>query len=220
MQTEADLWSILQLNSAVVEAIKAAEQLALPNWYVGAGCVQTVWNHLSGLPIGNGIKDVDLVYYDAGDLTEQGEAVIAERLNALLPNFPLSIDVNNQARVHLWYEKYFGYAIEPYKSSEHAIDTWPTTATATAVWKSGVERKIYAPFGLNDLFAMTARPNKRQVTKKIYQEKVDRWSRNWPRLTVVPWIRPLLDLRVIDPSIPSWNFSRWFTVGLHFEVRA
>ena len=188
VENESSLWSILARNSQVSEAIEMAESLSLPHWYVGAGCVvQTVWNYLSGLPICHGIKDVDLVYYDPSNLLEEAELTVAEKVKNLLPNFPLHIDVNNQARVHLWYEQYFGYPIEAYKSVEKAIDTWPTTATATAVRKEGSHCHIYAPFGLNDLFSMTARPNKRQVTRKIYEDKVNRWRINWPKLTVVPW---------------------------------
>ena len=187
-ENEFSLWAILECNECLLEAIDMAEQLALPNWYIGAGCVvQTVWNYLSGLPINHGIKDVDLVYYDPNDRSDQSELATSEKVKNLLPNFPLHIDVNNQARVHLWYEQYFGYPIEAYKSVEDAIDTWPTTATATAVRKNGSYRHVYSPFGLGDLFSMTARPNKRQITRNIYEDKVNRWKKNWPKLTVVPW---------------------------------
>src|ERR1700730_3374080 len=37
------------------------------------------------------------------------------------------------ARVHLWYEDRFGYALKPYLSSADAIATFPTTATAVGV---------------------------------------------------------------------------------------
>ena len=47
--------------------------------------------------------------------------------------------------------------------------------------------RVYAPFGLNDLFAMIVRPNKVQITEAIYQAKVARWTACWPRLEVIPW---------------------------------
>lgn len=182
------LWSMIQHNPVVSAAIDASEKLDLPHWYVGAGCiVQTVWNHLSGFPINQGIKDIDLIYFDPNDLSEETERVIEDKLKSLLPDFPLNIDVNNQARVHLWYEKYFGYPINAYTSAEQAIDTWPTTATAVAVRKIGNERTVYAPFGFDDLFSITARANKRQITKEIYEAKVNRWTQHWPSLRVIPW---------------------------------
>jgi hypothetical protein len=44
-----------------------------------------------------------------------------------------------------------------------------------------------APFGLDDLFGLLVRPNKRQITRAIYEAKVDRWRPIWPRLTYLPW---------------------------------
>src|SRR4029077_1290893 len=43
------------------------------------------------------------------------------------------------------------------------------------------------PFGLDDLFGLVVRPNKRQITRAIYEAKVDRWRPIWPRLTYLPW---------------------------------
>jgi len=34
---------------------------------------------------------------------------------------------------------------------------------------------------------MIVRPNKRQITKEIYLEKVKRWTKLWSRLKVIPW---------------------------------
>jgi hypothetical protein len=78
-------------------------------------------------------------------------------------DIPLEFDVKNQARVHLWYEKKFGYPIQPYRSVEAAINTWPTTATAIAARIDECGYKICAPFGLNDLLGMIVRPNKTQI---------------------------------------------------------
>ena len=47
--------------------------------------------------------------------------------------------------------------------------------------------KIYAPFGLNDLFGKIVRANKAQITKDIYENKTTRWLSKWPDLKVIPW---------------------------------
>ena len=97
------------------------------------------------------------------------------------------LDVKNEARIHLWYEECFGYAIKPYISSADAIATFPTTATAVGVRRIHGKFECCAPFGLDDLFGLVVRPNKRQITRDIYEAKVDRWRSIWPRLIFLPW---------------------------------
>lgn len=63
----------------------------------------------------------------------------------------------------------------------------PHWFTAIAVRTVGKERHVYAPFGFDDLFSITARANKRQITKNIYDTKVQRWMEHWPSLRVIPW---------------------------------
>ena len=78
-----------------------------------------------------GLKDVDLIYFDEQDLSFEAEASHERRLRDLFQNLPIELDVKNEARVHLWYEDRFGYAIKPYSSSADAIATFPTTATSS-----------------------------------------------------------------------------------------
>lgn len=46
---------------------------------------------------------------------------------------------------------------------------------------------MHAPFGLDDMFDMIVRPNKRIVTREVYERKAQRWATHWPRLTIMPW---------------------------------
>ena len=48
-------------------------------------------------------------------------------------------------------------------------------------------QELPAPFGLDDLFGLVVRPNKRQITRAIYESKIDRWRSIWPGLTILPW---------------------------------
>ena len=104
---------------------------------------------------------------------------------ALFADLEIQVEIRNQARVHIWYPQRFGSVIEPYRSVEHAIATWPTTAAAVHLDAGRVV--ITAPFGLHDLFAMIARPNKAQITEDIYENKVRRWTSAWPQLQVISW---------------------------------
>ena len=182
------LESILKKSPIISEALKHAEGWDLPHWYLGAGCIaQTVWNHLSDKEPAAHIKDLDLAYFDPHDLTKKSEARHEEEANVLLKETPIEIDVKNQARVHLWYEERFGRPIEPYPSIEAAINSWPTTATCIGVRTCREKFTVYAPYGLNDLFGIVARPNKVQITEAIYMKKVNRWKTCWPELQIVPW---------------------------------
>ena len=182
------LIAILGKNRALQTVLDLAPQLELPDYYVGAGFVaQTVWNVLSGRHPTKDVKDIDIVYFDPRDLSEEGEAQQTRNAQALLQSVPLPVDVTNEARVHTWYGKAFGYEIEPYRSTEAAIQTWPSTATSIGIRRSGPELEIYAPFGLDDLLGLVVRPNKVQIDEATYARKTQRWSSCWPNLTVIPW---------------------------------
>lgn len=171
--------------SAVIEKVPA---LGLPNWYIGAGCIaQTYWNYVHGFPLAENITDIDLVYFDPTDISYEAEDQQIQRANGLFRNIEIPVDLKNQARVHVWYKKHFGTAIEPYPSVEAAIDTWPTTATAVAMTKEDSTYRVYAPYGLDDLFNLVVRPNKVQLTEEIYRAKASRWQHHWPRLTILSW---------------------------------
>lgn len=182
------LWAILDENQVLREVLEAAAGVMPPDWYLGAGCIaQTVWNYSSGRDLMAGIKDLDLVYFDATDLSAETENAYIQRVREQVSGVAVHIDVKNEARVHLWYEKRFGYPIEPYSSLEDAINTWPTTATSIGVRRSRGEAVVYAPYGLNDLFAMVVRPNKQQITREVYEAKVRHWLESWPSLQIIPW---------------------------------
>ena len=126
--------SVIAASPLLAPVLSAWDQIVLPNtWLVAGALAQTVWNAAHGFPLETGIADIDLVYHDASDLSEAAEARHAERIGALFRDLPLRFDVKNEARVHLWYARRFGYPIEPYPSTEAAIASFPTTATAVGL---------------------------------------------------------------------------------------
>ena len=183
-----DLEVALGQNKWLAEILERFEEIALPDsWLVAGSIAQTIWNLGCGQPAELGLKDVDLIYFDDQNLSSDAEASHERRLRDLFRRLPIKLDVKNEARVHLWYEERFGYAIKPYLSSADAIATFPTTATAVGVRRIRGKLECCAPFGLDDLFGLVVRPNKRQITRAIYEAKVDRWRSLWPRLTFLPW---------------------------------
>jgi hypothetical protein len=180
--------SELRRNVVLRELLSRFDEIDLPDAWIVAGCVaQTVWNLSAGQPAELDIKDVDIVYCDPSDLSAEGETSHQQRVSSRFSNLAIALDVQNQARVHLWYEDRFGYPIEAYHSSADAIASFPTTATAIGVRQQDGVFECCAPFGLADLFSLTVRANKRQITPAIYQAKVDRWRRAWPHLTFLDW---------------------------------
>lgn len=182
------LEGMLKLNKTLQTVLARADSLCMPNWYLGAGCVsQTVWNILHGFDPEYAIKDYDLVYYDANDISKEGELRFIEEAKELFKDIPEEVEIVNEARVHLWIEEYAGYKIDQYKNTEEAISSWPTTITCVAVkYEKGVF-KVYAPYGLDDVFDMILRPNKKIVTEEVYEKKVEKWTKIWPKLMVIGW---------------------------------
>ncbi|MGV0820051.1 nucleotidyltransferase family protein [Martelella sp. AMO21009] len=156
-------------------------------WLVAGALAQTVWNRRFAMDPTHGIADIDIVYFDPNDLSERAEARHAARIRAAFSALPAWIDVKNQARVHLWYGDRFGFDIEAYDSVSEAITTFPTTATAIGIRPKAGGFACDAPFGLADLLNAVVRPNKTQVSREAYENKVERWKALWPDLTVIGW---------------------------------
>lgn len=165
--------------------------LGLPDaWLVAGVIAQTVWNQATGRPERHGISDVDIAFFDPGRLDADVELAAEARASRLFGDLGLRFDIKNQARVHLWYPARFGRVIAPHPSVAAAVATYPTTATAIAVRRQDARMEIVAPFGLDDLFALVVRPNRRLVDAAVYRAKASRWQARWPELTVLPWDPP------------------------------
>ncbi|WP_234822739.1 nucleotidyltransferase family protein [Ensifer adhaerens] len=195
-----ELQAIIRKSPLLTAVLDHWNHVALPDAWLAAGAIaQTVWNHAFAMPPTHGIGDIDIVYFDGDDLSEEAEAGHAVRIGSLFAALPVRIDVKNEARVHLWYEEKFGRPIRPYASTPAAIATFPTTATAIGIRPShdgpevcGPETcglEICAPFGLADLLSLVVRANKSQITREIFERKVNRWRALWPGLTIERWDR-------------------------------
>jgi uncharacterized protein len=179
----------LARNEALTEVLTRAVSLRLPGWYLAAGCLyQTVWNVVTGQPPQAGILDYDLVYFDGSDLSWAAEDAVIRAGQAVFAGLPAPVQIRNQARVHLWYERKFGVACPPHESAEAAIDTFEATTACLGVrLLPGQRWRIYAPHGFADVFNLVVRPNPVLAPREVYERKTARWRRQWPGLTVLPW---------------------------------
>ena len=153
-----------------------------------AASSQTVWNILTKRPLLHGIKDFDIIYFDGSDNSYEAEDAVIRKVNAALPELADLLEVRNQARVHLWYEKRFGRPYRPLDCSMDALTTYAARTHSVAARLDAEGRLVlYAPFGLANLFAMRLVPNYVQPNPETYAEKAGRMQALWPELTVLPW---------------------------------
>jgi uncharacterized protein len=176
-------------NDTLTGVLSRAAGMALPGWYLVAGCLyQTVWNVVTGQPPEAGILDYDLAYFDDSDLSWEAEDVVIRSGQRFFAGLPAPVQIRNQARVHLWYEQKFGLPCLPHRSPEGAIDSFEATTACLGVRvEPGGRWRIYAPHGLADVFNLVVRPNPVLAPRRVYQAKTARWQRQWPSLTVLPW---------------------------------
>ena len=185
----ARLGNIVRSSPILSAVLERWSSISLPDcWLSSTVIAQTVWNESLGFPSHYGLADIDLVYFDVGDLSADREMRQATRVRNLLAEIPIWIDTKNQARVHLWYESKFGCPVAPYASTVHAIATFPTTAGAVGIRPTPSGLSVFAPFGLSDLFELVVRPNKTQITRAIYETKTARWRNLWPQLRITDWL--------------------------------
>lgn len=183
---ETRLCAILRGAPALMQVLRVARDLALADWMVFSGAVyQPVWNHLTGRAPEYGIKDYDLAYFDASDLSYDAEDRVIRRVAAAF-GAPLreQVEVRNQARVHLWFEAHFGEAYTPLSESAEALVRFVAPAFAVAVRLEADDGlTILAPFGLEDLFAMRIAPNPLRASMGFAHALANARAR-WPEIEV------------------------------------
>jgi len=159
------------------------QELDLPDGWLVAGCLfQTVWNLRCGRDPVAQIKDYDLFYFDGSDLTAQTERQVQRRVAGLLADLGITVEARNQARVHCWYERDFGFAYPQLHSSCEAIDRFLVPATSVGVRPSQVGFDVYAPYGLPLLYEGRLFPNPLTLHLPLYEVKARSYRERWPWL--------------------------------------
>jgi hypothetical protein len=178
------LTEILRATPLLMRVLSVARHLCLPDWLVFSGAVyQPVLSHLTGRPLDYGIKDYDLGYYDASDLSYDAEDAVIRRVKAAFDE-PLRsmVEVRNQARVHLWFEAKFGEPYAPLSCTAEALERFASATFAVGVRLDGDDQlHIEAPFGLADLFALRVVPNPYRKTVGFDRASAD-VRRRWPEV--------------------------------------
>src|SRR5277367_1327581 len=133
--------------------------LYLPDCLIMSGAVyQRVLNVLTKRAPDYGIRDYDVGYFDASDISYEAEDGVIRRVAAAFDE-PLrsAVEVRNQARVHVWFESHFGEPYTPLSCTTEALERFVPPMFAVGVRLKHDDRlHIAAPFGLSDLFCAAA----------------------------------------------------------------
>ncbi|WP_180966908.1 nucleotidyltransferase family protein [Cohaesibacter celericrescens] len=184
------LMHIIRQDDQLMALLSGLRTLDFPDWRLVSGAIyQTVWNVLTGQPQGYGIKDYDVAYFDASDLSYEAEDAVIKQAATALPDWCDRIEVRNQARVHLWYPDRFGGAYPKLSCTDESLENYMCTTHAVAVrLEHNGEISIAAPFGLADIFSLTIRPSTKLPSNQThYGQKAKRMSQLWPQLKVLDW---------------------------------
>jgi uncharacterized protein len=175
---------LIRSDEKMMEIIKIASTLNLPDWWICAGFVRSkIWDTLHGFLESTELPDVDVIYFDNKNMDENLEKELENKLVSMMPSIPWS--VKNQARMHIMND------LPSYTSSEDAISRFPETATALGV-KLDKENNLVltAPWGLDDVFNLEVKPTPFFTETKelaaIYEERIKRknWKSIWHKIKV------------------------------------
>jgi uncharacterized protein len=171
-------------NNALI--LQRMHELQLPQLALVAGCLyQTAWNLMSSNAPDHAIKDYDFFYFDSSDLSEATETQAQYKAERLFHDLDITIEVKNQARVHTWYEDYFGYPYEALTSTADGISKFLVECTCVGIsLNTDGTQQLHAPYGLDDLYTGILRPNALMNHQKLYNTKAQSYRSRWPWLSI------------------------------------
>ena len=170
---------IIAQDPVGMKQLRAARALSLPDWCIAAGFVRNrVWDHLHGIAPPRPPADIDVLYFDATDLSKDREVEHEKRLDGLLPGAPWQ--VRNQARMHVWKD------LPPHRSTSDAMTYWLETVTAVGVrLEADDSLTVIAPLGTDDLLGLRCQPTAFGRTRRDeYEARIasKRWRELWPKV--------------------------------------
>ncbi|WP_040344759.1 nucleotidyltransferase family protein [Neobacillus bataviensis] len=181
---EENIISLIKEDQWMMNILKAAKSLNLPDWWICAGFVRSkIWDTLHHLSERTPLPDIDVIYFDPTNMDELVEKKLEEKLTSLIPNIPWSI--KNEARMHIKSN------MPPYSSSVDAISKFPETVTALGVKLDEKNNVILtAPCGIHDVVHLKVKPTPfftvTEERVKIYKERMEKkdWQSTWSKLKV------------------------------------
>ncbi|MDQ0971385.1 hypothetical protein QFZ31_001263 [Neobacillus niacini] len=184
LKNKEDVIKLIRSDEKMMEIIKIASTLNLPDWWICAGFVRSkIWDTLHGFTERTETQDVDVIYFDNQHIDENFEKELENKLVSMMPSIPWS--VKNQARMHVIND------FPPYNSSEDAISRFPESVTALGV-KLDKENILVltAPWGLEDVINLEVKPTPYFTETKelaaIYEQRMIKknWKSIWHKIKI------------------------------------
>ncbi|MDT4852739.1 Nucleotidyltransferase [compost metagenome] len=172
-------------NPVNAELLQRLDSLRLPQCHLTAGCLfQAVWNRQTGRAPDWGVKDYDVFYFDAADLSWEAEDRVIRAVQALTADLRVAVEVKNQARVHLWYRDRFQADYPQLTRTTDGIDRYLIACTCVGI--DTRSRTLYVPNGLDELQRGILRMNPRFAQPAMFRDKARSYQERWPWLSIVP----------------------------------
>lgn len=180
MQTQADIATALQRSEFHDAALRAVARCGLPDCWISAGFVRNfVWDRLHGYSEMTPLNDIDVVYFDPNDPSNDRETETEACLAQVMPG--QIWQVRNQARMHISNNE------PPYRSSTEAISHYLETPTAIAARHTGEGVELAAPLGVSDLLGLIIRPTSTVPAQQAaFRDRAANkdWLQTWPKLAL------------------------------------
>ncbi len=179
---QGEFLSIIKKDDELIKLLKIVRELNLSDSYIGAGAARNlIWDSLHGHAERTSLNDVDVVYFDSGDILPEKDLEIWRKLCEIEPN--VEWNVFNQARAYIKNK-----LREAINSTEESVATWPETPTCIGLRMNKDDSfDICAPYGIDDLMGLIVRPagdglrDLELYKKRIFNKK---WKETWPKLEI------------------------------------
>lgn len=184
IHNEEDVIRMVCEDEWMMDILRSAQSLNLPDWWVCAGFVRSkIWDVLHEFHERTDLPDIDVIYFDASNVDEEIEKRFEKILKQRQPTVPWS--VKNQARMHTLNN------VQPYSSSVEAISKFPETATALGLKLDEQGSVILtAPHGIKDVVNYHIRPTpffrETEERLEIFHHRVrdKNWKAVWNKVEV------------------------------------
>ncbi len=182
IQNEQQISELVQKDEWMMNVLRAAEELDLPDWWIGAGFLRSkIWDYMEGNEP-RAARDVDLVYFDNKNVAQE---IDWDHDKYMTQKYPFAEwEIRNQARMH------YVNDFEPFTSTADGISHWVETATCIGVRLNQGKLEYLFCYGTDDLYSLIARPTPYFATESLvskFFERVEQkgWEDRWPDLKVI-----------------------------------
>ncbi len=183
IEAKQNFINIIKNDAELIRLLKIVNELNLQDAFIAAGAIRNlIWDSLHKYPNRTPLNDIDVVYFNAKNITPEADLIIWKKLCKVEPH--INWNVFNQARAHIKNK-----SRKKVYSTEEGMAYWSETPTCIGVRLDKDEEIIIcAPYGIDDLMNLRVRPIPKPLQDlKLYNERVltKNWKKIWPKLQIM-----------------------------------